>query len=264
MTGWTVRPSRALNILVADDSRSMRQLLRSAFPYGGRPLRFVEAANGEEAVEAYSASRTDIVLLDVSMPGMDGITALQRIRGFDPDAFVIMISGDDSSENRQLCREAGASSFVRKPISQQVAHRILEAFAGRPRRPASVLTVDRSDLMIVSLKMGMDILRLPHRMCRAHSAGEALMSFGSAHFDLVFVDPRMQEADGLGVVAAMKAMRPAAYVVMFSDESTADAVFRARDVGADDYLLKSVDLEHLRKVWSRFAQANNGGFDTAP
>lgn len=263
MTGWTVRPSRPLNILVADDSRSMRQLLRSAFPFGGRPLRFVEAANGEEAAEAYSASRPDIVLLDVSMPGTGGIEALKRIRGFDPDAFVIMISGDDSVENRQLCREAGASSFVRKPVSQQVAHRILEAFAGRPQRPASVLAVDRSDLMIVSLKMGMDILRLPHRMCRAHSAGEALMSFGSVHFDLVFVDPQMQEADGLGVVAVMKTMRPSARVVMFSDDPTVDAVRRAREVGADDYLLKSVDLDHLRKVWVRFATANGGEFEPA-
>lgn len=256
-----MRSTRPLRILVADDSRSMRQLLRSAFPFVGRPIRFAEASDGQEAAEAYSACRADIVLLDLSMPGTDGLTALRRIRGFDPDAFVIMVSGDDSPESRQLCREAGANSFVRKPISQQVAQRILDAYAGRPGRPASVLAVDRSDLMIVSLKMGMDILRLPNRMCRAHSAGEALMSFGGAHFDLVFVDPCMQEADGLGVVAAMKAMRPSAHVVMFSDESTADAVLRAREVGADDYLLKSVDLEHLRKVWIRFATANGGEFE---
>jgi two-component system chemotaxis response regulator CheY len=251
------REKRKIKVLLADDSRSMRSLIRSAFPYGQDHPDFVEVSTGGEAVSAYQAQRFDIVLLDIRMPGrIDGLGALQAIRTYDEDAFVIMISGDLTPESIQIARSAGAVSVVRKPVSQQVAKDILQAYLGRTRRRASILAVDDCHDIIAALNQGLSILKIQHRMYRAETIAEARRAFDSIHFDLFFIDSHLGGDEGLKLMGTIKTSRPTTYLVVFTTDSTRDSVLSAREQGADDYLLKSVDLVQLAKVWNRFVVAS--------
>lgn len=251
-----------IRVLLADDSRPMRSLIRSVFPPGPGCPEFHEVANGEEAVAAYRQRRYDIVILDIRMPVLDGLEALADIRAYDEDAFVVMISGELSPENRLLATTAGAVGLYPKPVSQMVARQILQSFRQRARRPVSVFVVDPSPFIVLALKQAMDILRLRHRLARAHRIDEADLAFDVIHFDLIFLDGQLDGGEGLNLLTRMKSFRPSAHIVMFTEDCTMDSVMRARERGADDYLLKTVDLAQLKKVWTRFLAAAREEFLT--
>jgi CheY-like chemotaxis protein len=78
----------------------------------------VAAKNGEEAILAYLESAPDAVLLDIHLPGLNGIETLQALRAADPEAFVIMVSVDTVKQNIVNATALGASGFLKKPFSK--------------------------------------------------------------------------------------------------------------------------------------------------
>jgi len=104
-------------VLVVDDDPSMRMMLRETMEAGGHEV--TEAANGEEALDRFIESRPDIVLMDVEMPRLDGISACRKLRelpgfGMTP---VLMVTGNDDSASIKAAYEAGATDFISKPIN---------------------------------------------------------------------------------------------------------------------------------------------------
>jgi two-component system chemotaxis response regulator CheY len=102
-------------ILVVDDAAFMRRLVIDALEDGGHEV-VGEGGNGAEAVQRYQQLRPDAVTLDITMPEMDGLTALREIIAFDPAAKVIMCSalGQESKVLESI--RAGAKDFVVKPF----------------------------------------------------------------------------------------------------------------------------------------------------
>ena len=84
----------------------------------------VEASNGAEAVEAYKKQRPDAVLLDITMPDMDGLTALKALREIDPEARIAMVTAMGQQQIVMEAIKAGAKDFVVKPFD---AARIMAA-----------------------------------------------------------------------------------------------------------------------------------------
>jgi adenylate cyclase len=104
------------SILVVDDDRVNRTLLARTLEALGH--RVVTAPNGREALDLLHAYEPDIVLLDIVMPGMDGITVLERIKG-DPalrSVPVIMISALEDFDSVVRCVELGAEDYLQKPF----------------------------------------------------------------------------------------------------------------------------------------------------
>ena len=77
----------------------------------------MEANDGIEAVNQYCTHKPDLVLLDIEMPNMDGIEALRKIKAFDPQANVIMISAITESEIIDKAKQAGAQDYILKPFN---------------------------------------------------------------------------------------------------------------------------------------------------
>lgn len=109
-------------VLIADDAMFMRSRLKTLLEEAGHQV--VEACNGREAVAAYSESVPDIVLMDVTMPEMDGIEALREIRQTAPDARVIMCSALGQQSIVLEAVRAGARDFIVKPFRPE---KVLEA-----------------------------------------------------------------------------------------------------------------------------------------
>lgn len=113
----------AKNILICDDAAFMRMMIKNVLTKGGYNV-VGEAENGAKAVEKYKELSPDLVLMDITMPEMDGIQALKEIKGIDAGAKVIMCSAMGQQAMVVESIQAGAKDFIVKPFQ---ADRVLEA-----------------------------------------------------------------------------------------------------------------------------------------
>lgn len=121
---------RALaRILIADDAPIARAMLRKLLEQMGHCV-VGEVENGKKAVERYRALRPDLVVLDITMPVMNGIDALRAIRCFDPKAKAIVVSALGHGRNIKEAIDAGVVEFVLKPYEpDRVARAVNRALA---------------------------------------------------------------------------------------------------------------------------------------
>ena len=113
----------AKNILICDDAAFMRMMIKDILTKNGYNVAG-EAENGAKAVEKYNELKPDLVLMDITMPEMDGIQALKTIKAGDPSAMVIMCSAMGQQAMVIESIQAGAKDFIVKPFQ---ADRVLEA-----------------------------------------------------------------------------------------------------------------------------------------
>ena len=121
-------------VLIVDDEESMRYFLTRALKRKGFDVAAV--ASGEDAVEDLTATETDVILLDLKLPRMDGIEVLKRAKEIRPAAAVIMMSGYGTVDRALDAMRLGASDFVAKPLDiEDVLAKIDEARGQLPPTP---------------------------------------------------------------------------------------------------------------------------------
>jgi len=117
-------------VLVVDDEGPIREVIRRYLVAEG--FRVVEAADGESALEQFGAHTPDVVVLDVMMPGIDGIEVLRRIRTRS-DAYVVMVTARDEETDRLIGLSVGADDYISKPFSPRELVARVKALQRRPR-----------------------------------------------------------------------------------------------------------------------------------
>ena len=110
-------------VLIADDAAFMRMMIKDILLSNGYEIAG-EANNGLKAVELYKKERPDIVMMDITMPEMDGITAVKEIRKYDPSAKVVMCSALGQQSMVMEAIQSGAKDFIVKPFQPD---RVIEA-----------------------------------------------------------------------------------------------------------------------------------------
>jgi len=110
-------------VLVVDDAAFMRMMIKDILRKGGYEV-VGEAEDGAKAIEKYRELKPDLVTMDITMPDMDGITAVKEIRKIDPNALIIMCSAMGQQAMVIDAIQAGAKDFVVKPFQPD---RVLEA-----------------------------------------------------------------------------------------------------------------------------------------
>lgn len=104
-------------ILVVDDAMFMRRIIKSALAEGGYH-NIIEAKEGEEALRLYKTEKPQVVLLDITMPGMSGIEVLEKILEYRPGAKVIMCSAIGQEATIEKAIRMGAYDFIVKPFQK--------------------------------------------------------------------------------------------------------------------------------------------------
>lgn len=113
-------------VLIIDDSKTSRSVLRNILEKGGYEV-VAEAANGQEGYEKYCDLNPDFVTLDITMPVMDGIETLIKIKEYDCDAKVIMVTAAGQKGKMVDAIKNGASEFVTKPFETEQIINIIES-----------------------------------------------------------------------------------------------------------------------------------------
>lgn len=113
----------ANRILIVDDAAFMRMMIRDILTKNGYEV-VGEAQDGAQAIEKFKEVKPDLITMDITMPEMDGITALKEIKKIDPNAKVIMCSAMGQQAMVIDAIQAGAKDFIVKPFQ---ADRVIEA-----------------------------------------------------------------------------------------------------------------------------------------
>jgi len=119
-------PKKSIKVLVVDDEPEIREIL-SIFL---KDYEVIEASNGAEVVEAYKKYKPDVVIMDIVMPIMDGISATKKIKEIDPDAKIVALTAFAVSKGKDMLN-AGAVELLEKPFTKTKIKEIIEKYAKR-------------------------------------------------------------------------------------------------------------------------------------
>jgi len=123
------KDGQAVRYLIVDDSVFARKnLARIVESFGGEIAG--EAGDGMTAISEYDRSKPDIVLMDITMPQMEGIEAAEKIVQQNPDARIVMVSSVGYQENIVAALQRGARHFVQKPVKPDVLYEVIKYVLG--------------------------------------------------------------------------------------------------------------------------------------
>ncbi|MDF2569789.1 MAG: cheB 5 [Sporomusa sp.] len=137
-------------VLVVDDALMMRKTIGTFLIKAGYTV-VDEAANGEQAVAAYKKHLPDLVTMDITMPGLDGIDALSQIIAFDSSARVVMVSALGQKHKVFDALQHGAKGYILKPFTEDKLLSIINEILGATTsglnefQPESVLAIEQGD-----------------------------------------------------------------------------------------------------------------------
>jgi two-component system, cell cycle response regulator len=261
-------------ILVVDDILANVRLLEAKLT--AEYFDVVTAMNGLDALEAIRRTKPDIILLDVMMPGIDGIEVCKRIKG-DPATQhipVVMVTALDQPEDRVRGLEAGADDFLTKPVNDislfcriksLVRLKMLTdelrvrsedgtsvgLLVNQGRRDtdvtAQVLLVDAHDLSSEKIISTFDGKYSFVRVKNQQEAVDAVQQTLTP-FELIVVNFDNQHYDGLRLCSQLKSLEITRQtpILVIVDPENQPTLLRALDMGVNDYLMRPIDKHELK------------------
>ena len=118
---------KIIKILICDDSITIRKKLQGSIQLPDE-VTFLEAKDGQEAIELYESHQPTLVFMDIIMPVKDGIEALKSIMTFDKNAIVIMLSSVGTKSNLKEALSLGASDFIQKPWDAKNLNTVIQKY----------------------------------------------------------------------------------------------------------------------------------------
>lgn len=121
--------NRKITVLLVDDHAVVRAGYRLLLGQSGQIETVREAERGEEACQYYAECQPDVVVMDLSMPGIGGLAAIRRIRARDPEARILAFSIHDETVYAERALEAGASGYITKSCAPEILVEAVQAVA---------------------------------------------------------------------------------------------------------------------------------------
>ncbi len=240
-----------IKLLLVDDEVDLLESLTRTLSRRG--FAVAQARDGREALRLLGEGAYDAIVLDVKMPGIDGVEVFQRIKLRCPGLPVIMLTGHGSITQAFEASRDGVFEYLTKPCDvERLAEVVRSAVASRPTaRPATdehggppvrVLFVD--DEVDFLEAMNAALARRKIDVLIATDAANALRLLAENPIDVVVTDVRMPGIDGLELLARLKLLKPLTEVILLTGHPTAEAAVEALRQGAFDFLAKpqSIDL----------------------
>ncbi len=134
-----MKTSQAIRVLITDDHPIVREGLAAIIDRREDMTTVAQAGNGQEALEMYRLHHPDVVLMDLRMPRMDGVTAITQIRQEAPDARIIVLTTFDGEEDIYRGLQAGAKAYLLKDAPrEELVEAVRAVHSGQTRIPSNV------------------------------------------------------------------------------------------------------------------------------
>ena len=269
--------------LVVDDDTIILHLLDAALASMG--WKSVNAGSGQEGIEKLREQKFDLIFLDLMMPEMNGVEAFAKFLELDPNANVVIITGDPGSHLLDQAVEKGPFKVLQKPFTmEQLALALSDLITGtgptkspQPQvaegssadssnevgKSSSPTTQRHFNILLaednlISQELVATILRKRGHLVRVVGNGkEAVNAFATDSFDLVIMDGQMPEMDGFAATAAIREMEELTeghvpILAMTAHAMTGDKE-RCLEAGMDFYLSKPIQPEALFDLLNNLA-----------
>lgn len=226
-------------VLVVDDDRRMVRTICDILKVKGYEAAM--AFTGEEALENVKSWQPDCVLMDIKMPGINGVEALKMIKEISPDIPVVLMSAYTTEEQVEEAKQHGAETVMTKPVDLQMVFSYLALL----RKEPSILIVD--DDPTFSGTVG-DVLRSRGYRVETEADPDNVLGHMEQDYKLaILLDLKIGDKDGLEVLKAVRAKYPSKPVVLvtgYRDEMT-DAIEKGFKIGAYTCLYKPFQMDGL-------------------
>lgn len=248
---------KVLNTLIVDDHVGMRTTLQDILEDEGYQVS--SASSGDEAIEICQDKHFDIILMDVRMPGINGVEAFRRIKTISKDTRVIMMSAYSIDELKLEALREGAIAFLQKPLD---ISRVLKLIEEDENTPVLIVMQDheqREKLINV-------LEDKTFRTHVTHSPDEAMELARQIRFKLIMIETKLDPINGLELYLALKQVSPDTVTIMLSDP---DDVFinQAKEAvqnNAYTFLKKPLEMDTLISILDRLKKQLNSNIIEKP
>lgn len=232
-----------MKILVVDDDRRIVKTTCDILKVKGHEP--VGAYSGEEGVEIVRHDVPDCVLMDIKMPGINGVEALKQMKQIAPALPVILVSAYATDELMEEAQRAGAYAVLSKPLNFP----IILSFLSLLDKEESILVVDDDPEFCKTLK---DILTLKGHQVETETEPKSVLGHLEKNYRLaiVLLDLKLGEVNGVEVLKDIQARYPGKPVVLITGyrKEMADSIEQARKIGAYTCLYKPLEMDDLLKL----------------
>jgi two-component system, cell cycle response regulator len=258
-------------VLVVDDILANVRLLEAKL--SAEYFDVTTAMNGIDALESVQRQKPDIVLLDVMMPGIDGIEVCKRIKS-NPQTMhipVVMVTALDQPEDRVRGLEAGADDFLTKPVNDlslfcrvkslvrlkmltdelrarsdtsESLNLMASSANEADSRPGRILIIDNRPAVAERIRQA---LAARHTVVVIEDPQAAIAHAAENPYELVIINLDMEQVDGLRLCSQLKSLERTRQVpiLIIVDPDDTQRLLRGLDMGVNDYLMRPVDRQEL-------------------
>ncbi len=247
--------SQKIKLLMVDDEEDF--LLPSSKALERRGFEVHMARDGTTALQMLKKISFDVILLDVKMPGMDGIDVFRKIKEGNARIPVIILTGHGSVSQAFQTSKEGITDYMAKPCDMAaLADRLQRAVAeSRDAKPNDSAAHD-SGTDIIRVLLADDEQQLTESLSKAlsrrnmvvttvNSGESALDTLDSDLFDVVVLDIKMPGMDGISVLKKIKQRHPSVEVILLTGHPSTESALQGIKMGAREYLIKPPEVDDL-------------------
>ena len=242
---------KKLKVLLVDDEKEFVESLSERLEL--RNLDADIAYDGEQALQAIQEGEPDVMVLDLRMPGIDGLEVLRRAKEAHPNVRIIVLTGHGTDKDEEEARKLGASVYLKKPID------IDNLVGALNKEKIKVLLVDDEKDFVDSLSERLALRNLDAKI--AYDGEQALQAVKEGEPDVMVLDLRMPGINGLDVLRKVRKSNPNVQVVVLTGHGSEKDEKAARKLGAVAYMKKPADIDQLvgtlQKAWSRLKKSRD-------
>jgi two-component system response regulator HydG len=245
-----------VRLLLVDDERDFLHAVEPGLVRRGFDVTLAET--GMRALDILTQKEFDVVILDVKMPGLDGVDTFREIKRMAPDLPVVLLTGHGNIQQAFETSREGVYEYLTKPCDVEEIARVVREAAERGRLRRDVPRNLEKEIRLLLVDDDLDFVRsltpaLERRgieVREAHDGESALEMMVDESFQVAVVDVVMQGMDGLTLLNRLNEADPLLEVIFLTGNPHVGDVRRGLKEGAFDYLIKPQPVEALVDVIS--------------
>lgn len=226
-------------ILIVDDEKDLAEILSSILKLKGYDVHFV--MDGYKAIEAVKTTSYDLILMDIRLPGINGVETFIKIKEIDPEVKVIMMTGFTVEDMIEKALKNGAYACIHKPFDIEKIIALIEEILSKNQKVILIANGDgrtREELKVILANKGYGVLT-------AKDKEEAISRLKEESCHCILMNLHLPGVNGLVVLKEAKKIYPDICVIVMNDYEMSETLKETTKLYAYACIKKPVDVDEL-------------------